>query len=60
MALNAAQQYVALSRVRSLEGLAVLQVDACKLTTNVVDLRAIAELDRLRNEGYLATNGADT
>ena len=44
-----AQQYVALSRVTSLEGLAVLELDASKITNNnVVDPRAVAELERLK------------
>ena len=43
-----AQQCVAISRVRSLDGLAILKLDASKITNNnFVDPRAVAELREL-------------
>lgn len=52
-----AQQYVALSRVKSLQGLAVLEVDVQRLTNNVVDPRALAELQRLKAEQVIGADG---
>lgn len=43
------QAYVALSRVKTIEGLFISALDHNKLLKNPHDSRSLAELDRLRN-----------